>query len=137
VKPTKLVLMFVTLWLFASPGSAQTVGYAEAIDILARTCGKDIGRYCGKVHMEQIGACLDKQSSKVSSQCRGSRAEVRRLLQIRSQAQAGAEKTCKGDVRRLCGSTVRGKGHRLRCLIIAQKRVRKKCKKVLIDAGYM
>ncbi|WP_417667914.1 hypothetical protein [Roseibium sp.] len=117
---------------------AQTVGFADAIKILSASCGKDIDTYCKSANLgnNEIGACLDKNQSKISAQCQTDRVRVSALLEARMAAQAAAPKICDADIRQLCKLVKKGSGHVLRCLLKAERAVSKKCNQAIDFAGY-
>lgn len=83
------------LLLAAQQGaSAQTIGYAEAHDRIAHSCGSDIERYCGNVALGggAIKACLERNQAKISGQCRTVSAEAfdRKSNLVLSQKRAEA-----------------------------------------------
>lgn len=130
-----LTACFVSI---ALPANAQTVGFAEAIQILSRSCGADIGKYCKKENLgnNEIGQCLDRNQSKISAQCNADRATVAALLEARFAAQAAVPKICDRDAQQYCKLVKKGAGHVLRCLLKAQPSVSDKCNTAIDLAGY-
>lgn len=122
----------------AVPAHAQTVGFAEAIKILSVSCGKDIERFCKKENLgnNEIGQCLDRNSSKVSAQCNTDRAKVAALLEARFAAQAAVPQLCANDARQLCQGVVQAGGRTLRCLLKAKPSVSKRCNEAIDMAGF-
>lgn len=133
---TLLVATFVVA--SAQVATAQTIGYAEAIDRLSAACGKDINTHCKGVSLgnNRIGQCLQKNSSKISGQCKSTYATVYDLLAKRAAAQDAVGKICDADIRQLCKGVKAGRGHILRCMLKAEKRVSDKCNQAITDAGY-
>lgn len=117
---------------------AQTVGFADAIKILAVSCGKDIDKYCKSATLANngIGQCLDKNQAKVSQKCNADRLVVGKLIEERLAAQAAAPKLCSNDAAQLCKGVKPGAGHVLRCLLKAERSVSKKCNTAIDLAGY-
>ncbi|WP_269584821.1 hypothetical protein [Roseibium sp. Sym1] len=117
---------------------AQTVGFADAIKILAASCGKDIESYCKSATLanNQIMQCLDKNQAKVSQKCNADRVTVVALIQERLAAQAAAPKICERDAAQRCKGVKPGAGHILRCLLKAQPSVSEKCNTAIDLAGY-
>ncbi|MCX2721741.1 hypothetical protein [Roseibium salinum] len=118
--------------------SAQTVGFADAIKILAASCGKDITAHCESASLANNGImqCLDQNQAKVSQQCNADRAVVAGLIQARLAAQAEAPKVCQRDAAQYCKGVKPGAGHILRCLLKAEPSVSKKCNTAIDLAGY-
>ncbi len=124
----------------AGTAAAETIGYADAIKILATTCGADIEKVCPKAQLAnfEIGRCLQENQAKVSPQCTTSLVRVGQSLQARAAAQASVSKLCATDVQRLCPPKLMkpGDGHLLVCLLKAQPSVSKRCNAAITDAGY-
>lgn len=134
------IIFGTALGVLALTGTAQaqTIGYADAIAILAKQCGSDIGKYCAKAPLANSGTitCLGEHRSKVSSSCAGAVVEVVAALQARNQAQRDADEVCKNDARRLCKLTQPGRGHILRCLLKAEPSVSNACNTAITNAGW-
>lgn len=122
----------------SSAAFAQTVGFAEAIKILAASCGKDIHAHCQSASLANNGimACLEENQSKVSEKCNADRVVVTGLIQARLAAQAEVAKICNRDMAQYCKGVKPGAGHMLRCLLKAQPSVSNKCNTAIDLAGY-
>lgn len=136
-----LKIVTVALALLAGAmthANAQTIGYAQAIDILAKSCGGDIQKYCSNATLANfaINDCLAQNRAKLSNQCATDIAQVRQSLEARASAQASAEKVCATDIRRLCPMTKPGRGHILNCLIKAERSASKACNTAITNAGW-
>src|SRR3954452_13897187 len=110
---TRISLIFGLFLLLAStvPSAAQTIGYAQAIDRLATSCGKDIAKFCKQANLGggRVMQCLDR--SPASAQCKATSAEVRSLLATRIAARASVMRVCDADIRRLCAGIQAGDGN--------------------------
>ena len=124
--------------LGATPGIAQTIGYAQAIDRLATSCGKDIDRTCRTANLGggRVQQCLMQNQSKISASCRATIADVRMLLEQRAEARANLMKLCDADIRRLCAGVKQGDGNLLECFFKTERRASAECSQAVIDAGY-
>ncbi len=133
-----LVLLFALLANSTLPASAQTIGYAEAIDRLAVACGADIKKHCKGVPLGQGGVrnCLIRNQAKNSPRCNSTMADVFRLLEIRAAAQANVARICDADARRLCQGVQPGDGNLLECALKARRAVSAKCNQAITDAGW-
>jgi hypothetical protein len=138
MKFRRLAIATSILLLSASATFAQTVGFAEAIKILAASCGKDIQAHCQSASLANNGimTCLDKNQSKVSQKCNADRAVVVGLIQARLAAQSEVAKICNRDMAQYCKGVKPGAGHMLRCLLKAQPSVSSKCNSAIDLAGY-
>src|SRR5262245_22805577 len=116
--------------------SAQTVGYAEAIDQLGRACGKDIAKFCKQASLGggQVQQCLAR--SNVSPGCRASVTAMGDLLQKRAAARAAVPRVCDADIRRICAGVVAGDGNLMECFYKAKRNISAPCQQAVADAGY-
>jgi len=134
-----LLAITATLMLAAAPAAfAQTVGFADAIKILAASCGKDIEAYCKSASLGNNGItnCLEKNQSKLSQKCNADRVVVIGLIQARLAAQSEVAQICNRDMAQYCKGVKPGAGHMLRCLLKAQPSVSNKCNAAIDLAGY-
>ena len=71
-KLTAVCLGIAVLLQVATDGSAQGVGYAEAMDRVATSCAKDIAKFCGKVSLGggRIQKCLREHLDALSPPCK-------------------------------------------------------------------
>jgi hypothetical protein len=134
--------LLLSLILIGSGGlwsaAAQTIGYADAIDRLAKACGADIQTHCKGVRLGggQVRNCLLKNQAKLSARCRTGYAEAFQLLEKRFAAQASAPRTCEADARQYCNGVKLGDGSYLDCMVQAGRVVSAQCNKALTDAGW-
>jgi hypothetical protein len=121
----------------ASPAAAQTIGYAQAIDILADSCGNDILKHCKGINLGggRIEACL-AQKPGVSAKCKADLVQVQGLLAARAAAQAAVAEICNRDAQQFCKMTKPGKGNLLNCLLKAAPSVSANCNAAIDAAGY-
>lgn len=132
-----VLLALVIAWPIGQ-SQAQTIGYAQAIQIMAKDCGSDIDKFCKNATLANfgIGRCLDENRARLSNQCATTIPQVRASLQARAEAQAAAPQICRNDIRRLCPLTERGQGHILRCMLKAEPSVSAKCNAAITNAGW-
>ncbi len=138
MKFKRLAITTGVLLISASAAASQTVGFADAIKILAASCGKDIQAHCQSASLADNGItnCLEKNQSKVSQKCNADRLVVIGLIQARLAAQAEVAKICNRDMAQYCKGVKPGAGHMLRCLLKAQPSVSSKCNEAIDLAGY-
>jgi outer membrane protein OmpA-like peptidoglycan-associated protein len=124
--------------LAASPSYAQTIGFSEAVGILADNCKQDIAKHCAKVNIAggRIMRCLEEKQASISAACKGSIGGVVNLVSKRSAARAALAKTCDADRLRLCAGVVPGDGNLLECFDQVKANVSPACRKVVEDAGF-
>jgi hypothetical protein len=128
----------VLLAFLAVPASAQTIGYAEGIEMLMAACGQDIETHCKDVRLGsgRIEACL--AGNEISQQCKTTYVEVFTQLEKRAQAEAAVPELCKADAARLCRNFREGRARIVRCLIREDntRKVSNKCNQAITDAGW-
>jgi OmpA-OmpF porin, OOP family len=135
----RLVIPLAGLLMAAgAPASAQTIGFAQAIDRLAAGCGQDIDRFCSKVNLGggRVEACLSQNEARVSARCRSTWAEVKVSLQRRTSARTSLVRACDADRRQLCAGVEPGDANLIDCLAMARRRVSQSCNQAITDAGY-
>jgi hypothetical protein len=130
-------LALVAAWGCA-PASAQTMSYKDAGGLIAKSCGKDIERFCASVNMGggALRDCLMKVETRLSPQCVGDYKTAQASLDKRAAAQADVPKLCELDARRYCKGVKPGDGNYLTCLNTASKVVSANCQQALADAGW-
>lgn len=131
------ILIVLMMIVTAAPAAAKTIGYADAMGILVKSCGKDIQQYCKDIRLgdNRIQNCLAANADKVSPTCKADYAQAYILLQERFAAQESAGKICAGDAKRLCPGVTRGKGYVLQCLL-NKRNLSRSCSQIITDAGY-
>jgi hypothetical protein len=118
--------------------SAQTISYSEAGALLAKSCGKDIVKFCPKVNLGggALKDCLTQRADKINPQCISDYKAVVASLDARLAAQAAVTKACRGDATQFCQGTAPGNAHYLGCLNAAKKVVSKRCTTAITNAGW-
>jgi outer membrane protein OmpA-like peptidoglycan-associated protein len=118
--------------------SAQTIGYADAIDRLAVNCGKDIEKFCKKEPLGggRIRQCLQQNRALVAPSCMAAMNELTTLLQKRVAARAAIDGACERDRLRLCSGIKPGDGKLLECFSKVKQNVSAACRQMVADAGY-
>jgi outer membrane protein OmpA-like peptidoglycan-associated protein len=137
-KFTYLVLAASLLFVPVDRSSAQSIGYSEAIDRLAVSCGKDISKLCKKENLGggRVQQCLERNQAKVSAGCKVASVAMRALLQNRAKARANVLRVCDRDIKRLCAGIQAGDGNLMECFYKARRNVSAQCQKEVGDAGY-
>lgn len=135
-----LAALFIALAGVSGSATAQTIGFADSIDILARSCGNDIANHCPTAHLAnfEIGRCLQQNQARISSTCAADFVRVSQLLDARFAAQASVQQVCNRDIQRLCPPKLMkvGQGHILQCLLKAEPSVSQGCNAAITNAGY-
>lgn len=123
---------------FTQPASAQTVGYAEAIDQLGTSCGADIAKFCKNESLggDRVRQCLQRNSGSVSPRCIASISALTSLLEKRAAARASVMKVCDVDIKRRCSGVEVGDGNLLECFFKTKENVSAPCRQAVADAGF-
>jgi len=131
------VAVTILLCALAGPASAQSIGYAQALDRLGASCGKDIQKFCNKVNLGggRMTQCLG-QNQAVSVTCKDSIAHMQALIAARAQARAAVLRACDVDIRRFCPGIQPRDGNLMECFIKARQNMSPQCRKTVADAGY-
>lgn len=131
---------FVTVQMFAlaTVADAQTVGYADAIDQLAKSCGKDIEKFCKKEPLGggRIRQCLERNQAGVSQSCKIAFGQLTALLQKRAAARVAIPRVCERDRLRFCNGIEQGDGNLMECFYKVKQNVSAECRQAVADAGY-
>ena len=132
------VLAFAIFGCTAGSAVAQTIGYADAIDQLAMSCGADIGKYCKNEALGggRIRQCLLANQGKVSARCIGSVNALTALLEKRAAARASVMRVCDLDIKRRCSGVQAGDGNLMECFYKTKENISPACQQAVADAGY-
>ncbi|MEP9353781.1 hypothetical protein ABLE93_09300 [Xanthobacter sp. KR7-65] len=133
-----LLLAGVVLAGSASAAGAQTMSYAQAGALLAKSCGPDIGRFCSNVNLGggALVGCMNQKLSQVSEACKRDYAIATASIAKRDAAQDSIAEVCSADTARLCPGMIPQDGNLLSCLLQATKVVSAACNQAITDAGY-
>ena len=131
-----IAALATALLLAAGHTHAQTIGYAEAIDQLAKACGADIAKSCKQANLGggRMQQCLGQAN--VSAGCRASGNALQALLRKRAAARAAVPRICESDIGRLCAGVVAGDGNLMECFYKAKRNISAACQQAVADAGY-
>jgi OOP family OmpA-OmpF porin len=126
------------LALSGPPSHAQTLGYADSLGMLAKSCGADIAKLCKNVNLGggKMTKCLSDNSAKISPACKGSIAATQALLASRAKARVAVLSVCKNDIIRVCGDVKPGDGAILDCYLKSKHLFTPACRQTAFDAGY-
>jgi len=122
----------------AGAASAQTISYAQAGALIAKSCGPSIEKFCAKDNLGsgQIQQCLSQHKDQVPAQCFTDYSNVIASISKRVAAQQGAFKICENNIRQFCPGVQPGDANILDCLLASSKVVSATCKQVMLDAGW-
>jgi Cysteine rich repeat len=128
----------VAAGLAVSPAAAQTISYQQAVEGLSKACGADIDRSCKGVNLGdgRIFDCLQKNSAKVSENCKTAYAFTAASIAKRAAAQDAAPQLCATDIKRFCKEYDAGNGRIMRCLLSNTSKLDAPCNQAITDAGW-
>ena len=131
------ILVIATL-VSASPATAQTMSFEDAMKVFVASCGKDMEKHCRGVNLGagRLKACLEKNTASVSAQCKTDAPRALAAVQARADARVAVLKICEIDAQRMCGMVQKGDGQILECMLTAQRGTNAKCNQAITDAGY-
>lgn len=138
MKGIRIALVAALLAACPTLASAQTMSYAQAGALLAKSCGPDITKLCPTANLGDgaVKACMDAKISQVSAKCQADYATAVNSIAKRDAAQDAVEQVCSADTARLCPGMVAQDGNLLSCLLQATRVVSASCNQAITDAGY-
>lgn len=134
-----LAFLLAPLASFAwTPADAETIGYSEAVDLFAKSCGADIAKFCKTANLGggRIQQCLNSNQASVSAGCKATSRDLQALITKRQAARAAALRVCDSDIRRMCAGIQSGDGNLMECFYKAKQNMSAQCRQVVEDAGY-
>jgi len=131
-------LLVLAASVAGSGASAQTIGYAQAIDQWARTCGKDISKFCKRTNLGggQVQQCLNQNQAGVSVACKTAIGDLGARLQQRAAARDAVLRVCQADTNRLCAGVQQGDGNLMECFYKVRRNASAQCQQTVTNAGY-
>ena len=138
MKINHVVIAGMIFFVSAPSSYAQSIGYADAFQKLAQSCGGDIEKHCKAVGLGggRMMKCLNEKRESVSPTCKTNIVAVTTLLASRAQARVAVLKVCSADVIRACPDVKPGDGNLLDCYMKAKHLFTPQCRKTVADAGY-
>src|SRR5215831_1203206 len=137
-KSVRVLAALSFLGCTAGASHAQTIGFADALDQLAASCGADIAKYCKTENLGggRVRQCLARNQGKVSARCTGSLNALTALLEKRAAARAAVPRVCDLDIKRRCSGVQAGDGNLMECFYKTKEHVSPACQQAVADAGY-
>ena len=117
--------------------SAQAFALEELVDSVEKGCTKELNRYCKKVTPGEgrLLACLYAHSDKLSGQCEYALYDAAVQLERAVAALTYVANECENDLEKYCANVPAGEGRLLACLDKNEKKVSKRCKRAVEEAG--
>lgn len=128
------------LMLVATGGaaSAQTMSFAQAGALIARSCGPSINKFCSSVNIgtSEMMPCLQRNRNQVPSACFNDFQMAQREIAQRLAAQKNIFRACESSTRQFCPGVKPGDAYIIDCLNKAQRVLRPACRQTIRDAGW-
>ena len=117
--------------------SAQAFALEELVDSVEKGCKKELNTYCKKVTAGEgrLLACLYAYSDKLSGQCEYALYDAAVQLERAVAALTYVANECENDLEKYCANVPAGEGRLLACLDKNEKKVSKRCKQAVKEAG--
>ena len=118
--------------------SAQTMSYAGAGALIARTCGPSINKFCANVNIGtgEVMSCLRRHQNQVPPSCFSDFELAQREIAQRLAAQRNVFRACEASTRQFCPGVKPGDAYIIDCLNKAQRVLRPACRQTIRDAGW-
>ena len=138
MKRAILALAFGIFALSGAGAQAQTMSYAQAGALIAKSCGADIEKFCRGLNLGsgRIHGCLMQNQAKLSPACVRDYQAALADIQKRINAQASVFQVCRQDAAQFCKGVKMGDANLLNCLLDSVKVVDATCSGALVDAGW-
>jgi hypothetical protein len=130
------ILLFVALTA-PSLAAAETMSFADATALLARSCGAEITANCRGVNIDsnRLKECLSRNQDVMSPQCKANYLSSFDAIQKRIAARVTVANACTREIVKLCAGSTKETSKSVPCLVAA-KGVSRNCTQAMTDAGY-
>lgn len=134
----KRTLLVALLAVVFAPVGGIADDVADYQQLMQDNCPTEIASFCSDVTPgdARLLACLYARQDRLSGPCIGAVMTSADRLRTATIALADIERVCANDVARLCPGVVREKGHLIRCLDTASRRVSDRCN-AAIDGAFL
>lgn len=131
------IVLFAALLAAAPVASAETMSFADASALLAKSCAADIDANCRGVSLDanRMKECLSRNTDALSAQCRSDYLRVFNAIQKRIAARVAVANACGREIVKLCNGSTKETSKSIPCLLAARG-VGRNCLKAIDDAGY-
>jgi hypothetical protein len=116
---------------------AETMAFADAAALLAKSCAADIDTNCRGVNLDanRMKECLSRNQDALSPQCRSDYLRVFDGIAKRVAARAAVANACTREIVKLCAGSTKETSKSIPCLTTAQG-VSARCQQAIGEAGY-
>jgi hypothetical protein len=130
------ILLIVALTA-PSLAAAETMSFADATALLAKSCGAEITANCRGVNLDsnRLKECLSRNQDVMSPQCKANYLQSFDAIQKRIAARVTVANACTREIVKLCAGSTKETSKSVPCLVAA-KGVSRNCTQAMTDAGY-
>ena len=131
------VFLIAGLLAAAPVASAETMSFADASALLAKSCAADIDANCRGVSLDayRMRECLSRNRDALSAQCKADYLRVFDAIQKRIAARTKVANACGREIVRVCGGSAKETSKSIPCLVAAHG-LSRNCVQAIDDAGY-
>jgi hypothetical protein len=130
---------FFLIVLFAAPSLAvaETMSFAEAAALLAKSCAAEIDANCRGVNLDtsRLKECLSRNRDTLSPPCTENYLKTFDAIQKRVAARAAVANACAREIVKTCAGSTKETSKSIPCLTTSQG-VSARCIQAMGDAGY-
>jgi hypothetical protein len=129
------ILLIVALTA-PSLAAAETMSFADATALLAKSCGAEITANCRGVNLDsnRLKECLSRNQDVMSPQCKANYLQSFDAIQKRIAARVTVANACTREIVKLCAGSTKETSKAVPCLVAAK--VSRNCTQAMTDAGY-
>jgi len=131
------VFLVASLLAAAPVASAETMSFADASALLAKSCAADIDSNCRGVSLDagRMRECLSRNRDALSAQCKADYLRAFDAIQKRIAARTTVANACGREIVRVCGGSTKETCKSIPCLVAAHG-LSRNCLQAIDDAGY-
>jgi hypothetical protein len=133
------VISILLIVLIAAPSLAvaETMSFAEAAALLAKSCASEIDANCRGVNLDsnRLKECLSRNRDTLSPPCAESYLKSFDAIQKRISARAAVANACAREIVKLCAGSTKETSKSIPCLTTTNG-VSARCIQAMGDAGY-
>jgi hypothetical protein len=130
-------IFLIVLFALPSMAATETMSFAEAAALLAKSCAEEIDANCRGVNLDtnRLKECLSRNRDTLSPRCSDTYLKTFDAIQKRIAARTAVANACAREIVKTCGGSTKETSKSIPCLSTAQG-VSAGCAKAMGDAGY-
>jgi hypothetical protein len=130
-------LLLIVALTAPSLAAAETMSFADAAALLAKSCAADIDANCRGVNLDanHMKECLSRNQDALSPQCKSDYLRVFDGIAKRVAARAAVANACAREIVKLCAGSTKETSKSIPCLTTTGG-VSARCMQAMGDAGY-